>query len=217
MNVSGIIVTRGDVDVGPVVASLPLSWEVLVWNNGDEVLSRYEPGKRDELLFRHVPDESVWGRYEATAYAAFDLIYVQDDDAIVSNPQAIVRAWEEEYEKAIETDDSFLDFIVCNMPERFRANYEDPFALVGFGAAFHRETPWKALASFRYRTADRRIDPGWFARECDLVVTGLTKRRVLVDVEHRDREFASAPNRLWRDPEHGSARKRMRDLIEEIT
>ncbi len=41
MNVSAIIVTRGDVDLQPIIFSLPAEWEVIVWDNSP--LQPYAP------------------------------------------------------------------------------------------------------------------------------------------------------------------------------
>ena len=62
MKFSAVIVTRGDVDLGPVIAPIvPLA---------------------DELIIRR-GHGGVWERWEAVLSAKHDLCYVQDDDAIV--------------------------------------------------------------------------------------------------------------------------------------
>jgi len=62
--ISAVIVTRGDVDLSPILDSLPFD-DVVVWNNLE----------REDL--------AVYGRYAGIAEAKGDLIYVQDDDVII--------------------------------------------------------------------------------------------------------------------------------------
>lgn len=63
MDVSAVIVTRGNVDLGPILNSLPFA-DVVVWDNS----------VRNDL--------SVYGRYAGIEETRHDLVYVQDDDAI---------------------------------------------------------------------------------------------------------------------------------------
>lgn len=62
--ISAVIVTRGNVDLAPILDSLPFD-DVVIWNSLE----------RDDL--------SVYGRYEGISDAEGDRIYVQDDDAII--------------------------------------------------------------------------------------------------------------------------------------
>lgn len=202
MNVSAIIPTRGNVDMQPVVESMPEGWEVLVWDNRrGEVLERCPSG----LAFRaDVPDPHDLGphaRFAAIAYAAHPLIYVQDDDVIVSDPQAIVDEFVE------ENHPGDPDFVVCNIPAEFRRHYPDS-GMVGFGAAFHSDTPERAFARFFARFKNMRRDDPLFLRESCRIVTTLTPI-VRVDVAKTDREFASDPDRLWKQPDHFWAAQRM--------
>lgn len=217
MKVSAIIVTRGDVELAPVLDSLPPSWERVVWDNGAGEV-RTPQGVVD------VPDLAVFGRYAAIRYARHPLIYVQDDDAIVSDPAGFPWA----YSQATLPHDETL--LVANMPERFRPHYPDS-ALVGFGALFHRDAPQRAFDRLMNHpaavlqalerdliTAD--LDPkqtnpigdAFFRRTCDVIFTALTPRRVLVDIPHTDREFASDDYRMWRQPTHVGERSRMLEL-----
>jgi hypothetical protein len=50
VNVSAVIVTRGDCDLAPSLDALPRDWEKVIWNNG---------GSRADL--------AVYGRYAAIA------------------------------------------------------------------------------------------------------------------------------------------------------
>lgn len=204
MNVCAIIVTRGDQNLAPVVSSLPPDWEVVVWDNSRE------------------RDLAVYGRYAAIERTSAEVIYVQDDDCVVSAPDAIVEQWyESEAIIAAEHGDSF-DFVVCNMPQEFRHSFYEEHALVGFGAVFHRDAPFRAFA----RVADalphageegwlRSLETPFFHRTCDVAFTGLTPR-VLVDVPHEDLPHAHYETRMWRQPGHQAERVRMLDLVRQI-
>jgi hypothetical protein len=219
VNVSACLVTRGDVDMQPVIDSLPAEWEVLVWWNG-HTLTRCSPQERKVEITVDVPDLSVYGRYAAIEYATHDVIYVQDDDVIVSDPQAIVDAglcydglaWQMRWPRE---DEGGLAKVVCNMPPEFRHDFYTDHALVGFGAAFHRDAPQRAFARLiaKYDWAT----PGDYAfqRTCDVVFTGLTPR-VLVDVPKENLACAYASNRMWKQTWHIEERQRMLDLVKRV-
>lgn len=104
-----MIVTRGNVNLKEILASLPFE-DVVIWDNS----------KQRE-------DVSVYGRYMGIKYVAAkkkDLVAVQDDDAIVDDWPAILAAYEP-------------GKIVCNMAVTHRAYYEPMgLGLVGFGGVF---------------------------------------------------------------------------------
>jgi len=159
---------------------------------------------------------SVYGRYAAIEYASHDLIFTCDDDVIVSNPQAIVDEWLRlEAFPGDHPGHPHARHVVCNVPPEFRPHYPDS-ALVGFGAAFHRDAPQRAFKRFEEGTGDAYIEASpLFQRECDRVFTCLTPR-VLVDIPKQDREFASDPDRLWKQPNHGESTARMLDLARKV-
>jgi len=72
--VSCVIVTRGNVDLSEIKASLPFE-DVVVWNNSE-------------------CNEIVYGRYRGVEQARHDVIAVQDDDAIIEDWPAILAAYE---------------------------------------------------------------------------------------------------------------------------
>lgn len=202
--------------MSPVVDSLPDTWDVLVWYNGPEPRMVYYDvnGDIDEI---EAVDCAVFGRYVAASHAKSDLVYVQDDDCVVSNPQALVDAWWEWHERyAADLDvPPSLGHVVCNMPQKFRHDFYRDHALVGFGAVFHRH----ALQALGQGIAIRyphptRIRPDWpefFHRTCDIFFTVLNPR-VLVDLPYTDREFASDEDRMWRQPGHVGERKEALEL-----
>jgi hypothetical protein len=95
VNVSAVIVTRGDVNIEPVIANvLPHVTDLVIWDNS----------KRDDM--------KVYGRYAAIHSTDQPIIYVQDDDCIVHDIPAIIGAHQPET-------------LVCNMPQEFRSHYPD--------------------------------------------------------------------------------------------
>lgn len=75
-DVTAIIVTRGDVDLEPILATLPYG-EIIVWDNSKRPV-----------------DRGVYGRYEAIAEASNDIIYFQDDDIIFTAHDELLAAYE---------------------------------------------------------------------------------------------------------------------------
>jgi len=191
MNVAAIIVTRGDQDLTPIVASLPEEWPVVIWDNSVE------------------KDLAVYGRYAAIARTDAELIYTQDDDCIVSEPQVLVEAW---------LDTATDEYVICNMPSEFRHDFYAEHALVGFGACFHRDAPERAFARFSLSDGGYPLtqnDLGFYHRTCDIVFTALTPR-VLVDVPHENLPWAYHYDRMYRQPELLAERVRMLDLVRDL-
>lgn len=250
MNVSAVLVTRGNVDMKPVIDSIPEEWEKVIWNNGTGNVVRWSGPTGVDSPTKHweISDLSVYGRYAAIEYATHELIYVADDDVIVSDPQEIVDTHPLVLKQRLPEDhpghphDALDGAVVCNMPQEFRhAGYTDS-ALVGFGAAFHRDAPERAFQKWWQRSIDLSIGgicmPKWgfdsptfinslgasratpwrdpyFQRTCDVVFTTLTER-VLVDVQKVNREFAEDADRMYRQPEHFGERARMLELARQV-
>lgn len=207
MNVSAIIVTRGNVGLDEIVRSFPSEWEVIVWDNSRKAQPpNWWKQMKDppHIVFCGADDFAVYGRYAAIAYATNDLIYVQDDDCVLADPRQIVDEYEEGY-------------VVCNMPANFRArHFYDEHSLVGFGACFHRDAPARAFDRFRSLAwGQGPEDSEWLRRTCDIVFTALTPR-VLVDVPYDDMPWASADNRMWKQPTHQEERSRMLELVLQV-
>jgi hypothetical protein len=199
---SVVIPTRGDVDLTEIIASYDgIADEVICWDNS----------KRKDL--------SVYARYAMIEEARNDLMLTQDDDVIVSNPQAIVDEWDT-YAAVNQT----RDHVVCNMPPEFRAQpFYKEHALVGFGGVFHRDAPKRAFERWAdYHWTQDGSSPAelhphgdFFHRRCDVVFTALTPR-VLVDVPIRNLPYYDAPNRSWRQKNHFSERKKMLKLALQV-
>lgn len=207
MNISAIIVTRGDQTDGVerIIDELPEEWEKLVWDNGALALYAYPPPNR----YWNVDDLGVYGRYAAIEYVSNDLIYVQDDDCIVSDPQAIVNEWRavERFNLDHHPGMPYADHVVCNMPPEFRHDFYRDHALVGFGAVFHRDAPARAFRRFQGCGS-----AAMFQRTCDIVFTALTPL-ALVDVPVEHLPYAHDDNRMWRQPSHVGERAAMLELV----
>jgi hypothetical protein len=93
--VSGVLVTRGNVDVSVIINELPFD-DVVVWNNM----------QREDL--------GVYGRYAAIEEARHPIIYVQDDDCAL--PPVSITELHDRYKPG---------FLTANMPQRFRKFYPD--------------------------------------------------------------------------------------------
>ena len=187
----------------PILDSLPDEWEVLVWVNGSH-LSIWTTGEQTDDI--PVPDLGPHARFAAIEYATHNLIYVQDDDVIVSDPEQIV--WES------DSGGSEYGRLVCNMPPEFRPHYPDS-AMVGFGAAFHRDLPETAFREFfAHHHNMSRTDP-LFLRESCRIFTVLTPY-ALVDVAKTDMPYCSDDNRLWKDIYHIKYREEALGLAREV-
>lgn len=183
-----------------------------------------------------INDLAVYGRYAAIEHASGDLIYVQDDDVIVSDPERIVRTWSTAQRECQEgswdpqklwigapnpgdlAGISAGNHVVCNMPPEFRHDFYREHALVGFGAVFHRDAPERAFERFWNASDDlgtlskETLRAGaLFQRTCDVVFTALTPR-VLVDVPIRHLPWYDAPTRMHKQPDHVGERARMLEL-----
>jgi hypothetical protein len=146
-----VLVTRGDVDLAPVLDSLPFD-DVVVWDNS----------KRER-------DLKVYGRYAAIADAKNSVIYSQDDDCILSRFAAFLR----EYGPRTIVSNMPVDHVAGG------TDYSDS-VLIGWGSLFDRDLPFAAFERYAghypvddelfYRTCDvifstltphRRIDLGF--------------------------------------------------------
>ncbi len=74
-DVSAVIVTRGDVELAEILASLPYD-DVVVWDNS----------QREDL--------KTSGRYAAFAECRNEIVYVQDDDHILLDHPGLLAAYE---------------------------------------------------------------------------------------------------------------------------
>ena len=117
--VSAVLVTRGDVDLDPILETLPYP-EVIVWNDR-------ERGSR-----------GCYGRYLAMTEARNDVIYFQDDDLVFSAHEALLAQYEPE---RITCN--------MPSPWYERTNYDTLGCfLVGAGSLVPKTLPWRALRRY---------------------------------------------------------------------
>lgn len=185
--VSACLVTRGNVDMTEILASLEAAGigETVIWNNALET------------------DLGPYGKYAAIEQARNDVILVQDDDVLlpVESILALIAAYEP-------------GKLVANMPAEFRPHYPDS-AMVGFGAIFDRDLPYRAFTRLFAHHADCWPHDLLFLRESCRAFAVLTPL-VLIDLPKTDLPWASDPDRLWRQPEHVAMRDRMLDLARQV-
>ena len=158
IDVSACLVTRGDVPLEPILETFPPAWRVVVYDNS-----------------KQQRDLKVFGRYRAVMASHSPVVYVQDDDVLVSEPAAIVDALLElPYEERERT-------LVANMPAEFRPHY-DGHCLVGFGAAFLRDLPLQVFSSWPVELDAKLGGLDVFHRTCDVIFSALAPSRLLLDV-----------------------------------
>lgn len=169
--VTAVIVTRGDIDLGPCLSRI----------------------KADEIIIRR-GHNGVLERWQAADGATHDIVYTQDDDAIVDY-EAVVAA----YEPGVMT---------CNMPLDRRPAYHDDIALVGWGCVFHRRMVEPALLQYRNKFPADAL----FYREADRVVTGLSQLK-LIDVPFEHLPVAFEKYRMGAQDDHWNYLRQIRERI----
>ncbi len=146
----------------------------------------------DEIVI--VTGGTPYNRYLAAERAKNDVIYTQDDDCLTDLRPLI---------------DAYLPGLIINaMTPAHAAQYPGRQTLIGFGAIFDRKL---ALTCF-----DEFERDDLFYRESDRVF-GTVNRHFTVYPMIEILPCASAPNRLYRQPDHVSARFRMEHRIFERT
>lgn len=167
-DVAAILVTRGDVEVEPIMSSLVFG-EVIVWDNSTRPV-----------------DLGAFGRYEAIAETERPVVFFQDDDCLMT-PEAqhqLVAGYED-------------GFFVSNMNPNHNGGLYPLLALGGWGSLVRRDLPGDALSRWRDAyPADYGSDD--FNRiGCDIVV-GVMITSKMIDLGHSNFDHAHAPNRTWR-------------------
>jgi hypothetical protein len=197
MSCAAVIVTRGDVDLKPILESLPFE-SIVVWDNS-----------------KRKADRKVYGRYEAIFETSSEFIYTQDDDCILPE-ESIMQLC------AL----SNTDHVVCNVTPAHRASYEPiRIGLVGWGAVFHRGAPSAAFR--RYLSPEHApghlgtlCSGKWpmddvFLRECDRIFTGLTSIQ-WAELPFQHMPYAGTRDRMFYDPTHQEDMATVRQRIMEI-
>lgn len=73
--ISAVLVTRGNVDMQPILDTIPYG-EIIVWDNSTE------------------QDSKIFGRYRGALRAAHEVVYFQDDDVIFTQHQELLDAYD---------------------------------------------------------------------------------------------------------------------------
>ena len=172
MKISAVIVSRLDHPIGEVIDSIAPHVEEIIVVRGHD---------------------GVFERWEAVARARCDVVYTQDDDAIVDVPAVLARY--------------VPGKVCCNMPTEHLKDYPDGIALVGWGCVFAKS----ALANVGQYLPRCPIDEV-FRRECDRVFTGLSPLK-LIDVPVRHLPHAHGADRMGREKRHGDDLREIRRRI----
>ncbi len=125
-NVTAVVVTRGDVDLTPVLESLIFS-DVVVWDNSVE------------------QDLKTLGRYAAVGRGKNCIYYSQDDDIIHTpeNQRRIIS----EYESGVLVGCMWPEWSLGAYQQGIEGGYDD-LVFAGSGSVWDRQTVRKALDSY---------------------------------------------------------------------
>ncbi len=177
-DITAVLVTRGDVDLEPIIETLPYG-AIVIWDNSQRPV-----------------DYGVFGRYVALSEVRTPLVYFQDDDCLVSCHDALLAAWESGYDVGNAFDDK----------ERL-ARYAGT-TLLGWGALFDVDLPWRAFLRFArewpleelWQTGEFRGQGGLGA---EIVFPMLTPNKTITHgVEWLDEggPVLERSNRMWKQP-----------------
>jgi len=209
--ITAVIVTRGDVDLTPILKTFYSPCEHRPSFGEDfPVKERFS----DIIIYDNskLLDFRVFSRFIAAQMAGTDYVYVQDDDCIVDLPSYPWHLAEP-------------DKILCNMPPAYRPNYPGPTQLLGFGSVFHRDLIRPTFERYFEAQKESHRQSGeqgscWllddiFLVECDRVFTGLNTCK-LVDIPITHLSHATAPNRLYRQSDHNERRLSIERRIAQV-
>ncbi len=178
--VTACLVTRGDCDMTPITESLR--------DQGIEDIVIYDNSTRSV-------DMGIYGRYAAIAEAKHKVIVTQDDDVIVSDYKAILKAYE---------------------PGKLTVNYPEPYDVPwpSAGSVFDKGLP---QAAFDRYFKVWPIDHLFTHKICDAVFSMLTPYTV-IDVGYEDLPHGFHAGRVstsegWYDRDRPEARRRCHDIL----
>lgn len=176
MNISAVVVTRGDVDLTPIKENLKHFDEVLIWDNSKAIV-----------------DLKVYGRYVGAQCARNSHIYIQDDDCIVDSVK-IAHSYEQDVQYRRSSS------VYANFPENRRSEYRGSrIALLGWGTLFTKEDA--GIVFRRYLNVFPQDD--LFLRECDRVFSFLMNGRIIYGnepIEHLP--HAHGADRMGKESRH---------------
>jgi hypothetical protein len=172
-DVCACLVTRGDVDMEPILDTLPYG-DFVIWDNS-----------KNEI------DWKVYGRYLAINETAKPVIYFQDDDCLITCHDALMEA----YEPGVVVGNMLNDD-----PGRL-ARYHDT-TLLGWGSLFDRILPFAAFTKYaRFYPTDWEFKTTLGA-EIVFPMLSPTKT-IIEGVEWLDQDgpVLERSNRMWKQPD----------------
>lgn len=176
--VSAVLVTRGNVDMGQIIESLPYD-DVVVWDNSQRT------------------DYGIYGRYHGIREAKNSVIYVQDDDLLVTCHTKLLEAYQ---------------------PGVLTVNYPQPWDIpwVARGGIFDSDLPAR---SFERYLARFPFDRDFTHYMCDGVFALLADRVNVIDEGSEDLPQAFTPGRIstspgWYDDKRPLIQTRCNELME---
>jgi hypothetical protein len=196
--VTAVIVTRGDIDIKPVLDSLIFD-KVIVYDNSKSVI-----------------DQMTFGRVLAAAQAATEVIYSQDDDLIHSheNQERLLAAYDEER------------MVGCMWSEWSAGAYEqgiengyDDLVFPGSGTISHRDTWLDAIDLY----LDRYPADDFFRLWSDTLIgviaptTAVDLRFEILPVAENGRRMANLPDAIALKTEAIRRGREIRRLLTERT
>ena len=174
MNVSAVVVTRGDVPLDQILytfTNVPEIDEVVVWDNSQQP-----------------EDAKTWGRHLALARCKNRVIYSQDDD-LVHEPdtiQAILAA----YEPGVISGCMWNQWSDGAARQGIAGGYTD-IAFTGAGSVYDRETTLTAAA----RYLEHYPQDDFFRVWCDAII-GVIAPSKWIDERFMVLSYASNANRI---------------------
>ena len=146
---------------------------------------------------RFVIGDTPFNRYRVMLEDSDAQVFFTQDDDCVTDVREVLDA----YDPTV---------IVNAMTPQHAENYRGAQTLIGFGAIFHR-----SLVEFAFRAFNWKHD-ALFYRESDRIFPTVNPHKtVFPAIEILP--HASAPDRLWKQPDHNSARIEMNERIFAIT
>lgn len=167
--VTAVLVTRGDVDLQPVLDSL-IFGDIVVWDNSMEA------------------DAMTYGRVLATNRARHQVIYSQDDDIVhtAENQLEILAA----YQPGVLTGCMWPEWSDGARAQGIEHGYDD-LVFMGSGSVFDATVAWEATAAY----LANHPDDSFFRLWSDTIV-GILAPTKQIDVRFDALPVADDPNRM---------------------
>ena len=174
-HVSAVIVTRGDVDLTPVLESLIFD-DIVVWDNSVES-----------------SDEMTYGRILACVRAKHGVVYSQDDDIIhtAENQLAIVSR----FKPGVLTGCMWADWSAGAAKQGIQGGYDD-LVFCGSGSVYEPDTVWGAASQY----IDMYGFDDFFRLWCDTIVGVIAPTQPL-DIRFAELAHAEDDNRMCNLPD----------------